>query len=107
MSETVTICREVDVTVYRVKCTETDHEFDFDVHTDSDGDLIINVDTSGFSSSLDTDSVKDWADDNMEELLEASCYSGRVRAFNALLESLEGNLPKGAMETIKNLTEDL
>jgi len=44
MSETVTIRRDIEVTVYRVECERSRHgDLEFSVVAASDGDLIITV----------------------------------------------------------------
>ena len=51
MSDTVTIQKEVEVTIYQVTCSDCSKEVTFEVTADNDGDLRISVDRCGCGDS--------------------------------------------------------
>ena len=84
MSDTVTVNTEVEVNVYSV----TDNygaEESFSVDVDSDGDLLISVDTI-FSEGLDECPVREWLteDDNLEDVINNSCTQYSKLAFRLI-----------------------
>ena len=81
------------VTVYQVK-DEHGNEYPFSADADGDGDIIITLD----ESPCDNESVKDYAMDNMNELIQCSCETG----LRLCLETIKEQQP----DLFKEVAED-
>jgi len=92
MSDTVTVNTEVEVNVYSV----TDNygaEESFSVDVDSDGDLLISVDTI-FSEGMDEGTIREWLteDDNLKDVIDNSCTQYSKLAFHLIAHAQEDSM---------------
>ena len=72
----------VEVSIYQVK-DEQGNEYPFSADTDGDGDIIITLTEV---TPNDLESVKDFAMDNMDELIKDSCEAGLRSCIHAIMK---------------------